>query len=232
MSLRFSLHSQTLFSLQALNKVWNQCELLSKQRYEQSLSLLWMETWIRGKGRWARGRVMPRNLKCNATFVINICCVQTSISHPHYHTPVSSSGIIGYGCSKTHTVTSSYHSIHLSEYKPPCWGPSVGAFRALCRWCPSNAPTSRGPFNLLESQGGRILGSLFWTTCFVLVCLFCRVMRGKSLPQSCSEGAYLLWTITSCWLVFMDSTTFVTHYMVCGDTLLYYIVNSNKRILL
>lgn len=65
----------SLVSLQALQKVWNRCELLSKQRYEQ-LRLCMEER----KGRQVGGEGIPKNLNCKAMFVLHILCVQTSIS--------------------------------------------------------------------------------------------------------------------------------------------------------
>lgn len=132
--------------------------------------------------------IWPVNLKCNTVFVLYISWVQTCISHTNYPASLAFHLQVLFYMGVQKLKEESHPVTIASSYKrtPPCWGPSVGAFWALCWWCHSNAPHSRAPLNLLNSDGGRILGLVFCTRCFVLVCLFCRVMKGQSLPQSCS----------------------------------------------
>lgn len=124
-------------------------------------------------GRWEDGGI-PKNLNCKAVFV-----------------------------QKTHRrrVTSSYHSIHLLAQTP--------LLRSKCGGVSS--PLQMVSFQRATHQGStQLIGETGWADSWVSVlhkmfCLILLILQGDERQEPPTEllcppleGAYLLWTITSC----------------------------------
>lgn len=190
--------------------------MLSKQRHEQSLSHLWMESWITEKGRG----IPECELVC---FLYLLWADRPSLMSRSGS--ISSAGIIGYGCSKTHTVTSSYHSIHLWVQTP--------LLRSKCGGVSSplqmvSFQRARGPLYLLESRGGRIswVAVLHKMFCLSVLIILQGGERQEPPTETVLQGAYLLWTITSCSFYRLCLICLI-HCMISGDASY---MDSNKRL--
>lgn len=137
-----------------------------------------------------------------------LCCISAEyrpapLSHTRrpsplpFHLQVSSDMGVWKLTEESHLVTIA--SPHEHKPFPPCWGPSVGVFRALCRWCHCNAPWST-----------QLIGEAWWADSWVgvlhkMFCLSLFSLQGDERPEPPTEllcplpeGTYQPWKIMSC----------------------------------